>query len=742
VAAHHGFLIPSPEAQQVAVFTLPEPWPSSIVAVADDLLSALNPGDAVPNLADDKAGRAALFFWLAGLCATSDWIGSNVEYFSHSRPWTSAPEFFTQSRVLARSALDRIGFEAKRAPAVASASRALALALQPGMQPRPLQQAVIDLLCGRLQLPQLLVVEAPMGEGKTEAAFAIDAWIRGRDASRGVYFAMPTQATSNALFARVAAYLARLYPGEVVELQLAHGSATLESMHTRLRDVGYGDSDGSVKASAWFAGHKRTLLASNAVGTVDQGIVAVLNARHHFVRLFGLADRVVVVDEVHAYDAYTGGLIERLVAWLQQNGCTVVLMSATLPRERLLSLARAFGAEQPPPQADYPRVTIVGPEGVAAASFQACRQQDIAVECCGADPDQVAALASTLAAAGAAVLVVANTVNRAQRIYGALGPATATRRRLFHARFPMEDRLTIENDVIARFGPQGHDRAGWVVVATQVAEQSLDVDFDVLVSDMAPVDLLLQRGGRIHRHSRADRPVVAATPRIYIAGLDRSARVEPAAFRPVYEWLPVLRTADALSRMNALHLPDDIDRLVQQIYGRDAPVCQDPEFRRRYAKAVADWNIEMSRQETLAQQAALALPDQWTGMMMASPVDDDDAANGMTRFGTRLGEFSVRVIPVYLMDGEYRVRPNAPGWPALSLVPFEAARALAGRHLRLSNPRVVGAIARQPDPPGWTQHAVLAGHRALVLDAGGSTQLAGLRLRLDDELGLVIAAAS
>jgi CRISPR-associated endonuclease/helicase Cas3 len=156
-----------------------------------------------------------------------------------------------------------------------------------------------------------------MGEGKTEAAFAIDAALRQRCAHHGTYIAMPTQATSNALFGRFAEFIARLGLDGPTQLMLAHGASNLADLELRLRDVGFAEEDRSIAASAWLCGRKRTLLAQHAIGTIDQALVGVLNARHHFVRLFGLSNRLVVLDEVHAYDTYTGGLIERLLSWLR-----------------------------------------------------------------------------------------------------------------------------------------------------------------------------------------------------------------------------------------------------------------------------------------------------------------------------------------------------------------------------------------------------------------------------------------
>ena len=216
-----------------------------------------------------------------------------------------------------------------------------------------------------------------MGEGKTEAAvYLADRWAAssGQD---GHYFALPTQATSNQMFGRIREYLQDRYEGTQVQLQLLHGHASLSSEFAALRQInnlvfapGYpgvdDDSDElTVVASEWFTHRKRGLLAPFGVGTIDQALLAALQTKHVFVRLFGLAYKTVIVDEVHAYDAYMTTLLERLLEWLAALGSSVVLLSATLPKARreqlLAAYARGLGKEPEgtAPRAEYPRVSWV-----------------------------------------------------------------------------------------------------------------------------------------------------------------------------------------------------------------------------------------------------------------------------------------------------------------------------------------------------------------------------------------------
>ena len=290
-----------------------------------------------------------------GLTTVSDWIGSSEALYRRNRleGWGDNPvKWFTESQQLAVAALSAVGLEAAALRTVDCGDDAIAMALG-GMNPCPLQQTmahVLEELKG-CRGPGLVVIEAPMGEGKTEAGFGCAV---GR---RGLYMAMPTQATSNALMGRTAGFLEHAADHSTT-LVLAHGAGGPAVAANRLQEVGLGTADHAVTAGWWFRGSKRSLLCPQGIGTVDQALVGVLNARHGFVRLFGLTGRTVILDEVHAYDAYTGGLIERLVSWLQQLGCRVVLMSATLPNERRDGILRAWaGSEVPVPAGPYPRVS-------------------------------------------------------------------------------------------------------------------------------------------------------------------------------------------------------------------------------------------------------------------------------------------------------------------------------------------------------------------------------------------------
>ena len=736
VAAHHGFVIPAHERAKQARFGLDANWSGAQAWLFDSVCAAIGVSD-VPSVTDQDEARADLFHWLAGLCSTADWIGSSEELFPHDRPLADPGIWFQRSRSIARVALARCGLVSAGLPAIRIPEDALKVALPPSTEARPLQQAVLDAINPMPAGPVLVVIEAPMGEGKTEAAFAIDAWLRSRGESRGLYIAMPTQATSNALFGRLGAYLDRLSLPRPVQVQLAHGSASHEQTEWRLREIGFGGMDASVTASAWLTGGKRVMLAANAVGTVDQALVAVLNAKHHFVRHFGLADRLVVFDEVHAYDTYTGGLIERLLAWLHASGSSVVLMSATLPRQRKLALLKQYGSHEPD-EVPYPRLSVVTRSKTQSVHFPARQQSTVMVKPCSAEEATVVSQALSIASQGACVLVVVNKVARAQDIYAQIAAGTS-KVVLFHARFPMEQRLAIEGDVLERFGVSGQDRAGWIMVATQVAEQSLDVDFDTLFTDIAPVDLLFQRIGRTHRHERP-RPPGFTEPVVHVCGLDGSQGAIPPdrLTSRVYDKLPVLRTAHWLHGRSALSLPLDIDASVQWVYGEAPPEPTSPAFASAHEQARSAYLQQQAHQADLASKAALPLPSEWHGLAQSQPQDDEAVSNGLARFGTRLGGKSLSCIPVYLLDEGYSVHGVHPDWKQGRAIPEAVARALGQRYLRISNHLLVQHLEKLPPIRGWDRHSELVGHLPLLLDSTGEIQIPGVQIRLDPKLGLVI----
>ena len=726
IGAHHGFAIQNaPGTRQLEA--LAPSWRAAHQELLTLLFTATGV-DVTQLQAAPSSGR--LREWLSGLISIVDWIGSDITFFPHDRIFTSYDAHWHKALSLSASALDAIGLLAGAAISAAGVPRNLWMhQILAGRAPRPLQLAVMEALSDSSG-PVMLVVEAPMGEGKTEAAL----WAslaQSCTGERGVYFALPTQATANGLAPRVSSFLEKFAVDGTTDVQLVHSGARKQPAGVRPVGIDAGRQD--TLSAKWFGQRKRGLLAPVGVGTVDQALIGVLEAKHRFVRLFALADRTVVLDEVHAYDAYTSGLIERLVQWLGALGSSVVLMSATLPTAMRDRLVRAWvGSAAEVPALAYPRLVCArAGEPVVGKAFSASLAKHVGL--LPLADEGVRELALRYACGGAAVLIVCNTVARAQSRFRELAN-NGVSVRLFHARYPFSERARRETDVIGSFGPtsQGPTRVG-IVVATQVVEQSLDLDFDVLITDLAPADLLLQRIGRLHRHPERHRPEVAKIPTAYVVGLDTEFGVVSTKLASVYEPGPLARTQALLSGVTSLNIPSDIDRLVQAVYAERFDWPQ--EFRSHGEAADTTTARSLREQSSLADGATLPSPTEPVAGNLRRLLDDD------TEFlGTRLGEDSVAIIPVYVFEDVYGATPTRDAiWAKDRNIPSGIVSYIAAQTVSISNQRVIRAVRSQAanKPLGWDNHAALSGALPWYVHADGrSVHLSGF-VHLDDELGVV-----
>ena len=370
VGGHHGFFPTNLEIKELNSDDLGEGcWQSFRKDIYEQLRDFV--GFTIDDIPSQCSNAAAMI--LAGLTTTSDWIASNPDLES-GFPYANNMPFEQYAKDLqerAIQALKAIGWRSLPQGQIISFQELF------GFEPRPLQDAAIA-LAEKLEPPCLVLVEASMGEGKTEASLYLADRLQHGSNAGGFYIGLPTQATSNAMWKRVRDFLAKRYPEDLINLTLSHGSATIQTEYLqsvcRLDQV-Y-DEDIRVVASEWHTARKRTLLSPYGVGTVDQGLMGVVRSRHQFVRLFGLAGRTVIMDEIHAYDLYTSTLLERLLEWLAALGSPAIALSATLPkgtRQKLLTAyAKGCGeAQSELPQASYPRITARSPLGTTVLPFAA-----------------------------------------------------------------------------------------------------------------------------------------------------------------------------------------------------------------------------------------------------------------------------------------------------------------------------------------------------------------------------------
>ncbi|WP_441289009.1 CRISPR-associated helicase Cas3' [Sorangium sp. KYC3313] len=715
----------------------------------------ISPSTSRPSLPQGAANRHAFAADLAGLTTVADWLGSNADVFAYVEPPASPADYLALARERAVRAVDAAGWRLPPRPPRRTFRELF------DKDPWPLHEAVEELLPALLG-PSLVVVEAPMGEGKTEAALTIFDALAARSAS-GLYFALPTQATSNQIFGRVERFLRATFPGETHGLHLVHGDAGLSERYDALkarafamRSVdGAARGEGGPVADAWFARSKRALLAPLAVGTVDQALLGVLGVRHGFLRLHGLAGKVVVVDEVHAYDTYTSELLDRLLSWLGALGATVVLLSATLPAARRDALVRAFGAAPCPPAA-YPRITIATAGASSSSTSFPARRAPVPVSLVWQPaPTLPERLAQALSGGGCAVWIV-NTVRRAQQTYLAL---RALRDRgllpadldlgLLHARFPFDARAARERSAEASFGPGEEKRPrAAILVGTQVLEQSLDLDFDLMITELAPVDLVLQRAGRLHRHTRErPRPPAVQRPTLWLVRPEDDERPEGPAFGAsalIYAPSVLLRSWLALRDRTEVVLPTDIEPLIESVYGGAAPAAP-AELAARLAQLDRASKAQERTEKNKALMIELAAPDADDPFRDLAQMfeDEDPRIHRSLRAKTRLGEPSVEVVPV--LDRGGRVILAGDPYVAIDLdtknpPPHRTIVAAARQAVGIADGRVVAALLDERVPPSFEASGHLRFHRVLRLDGAGRTTMAGVSLALDPELGLVVGS--
>ena len=518
---------------------------------------------ALPSLRQDSPEM----WTAAGLLTLADWIGSDEHFFSADPAYSPASLEQTAAEAVARIGLG-------------------SLHVRPGLsfkdiftfEPNDMQRAACEIITGS----GVYVIEAPMGMGKTEAALMAAYKLMVAGKARGLYFGLPTQATSNRIFLRVqefAKHISEVYQS----VQLIHANAWLEKVPPpELSPALPGQPEKGVSqddAHNWFSSSRRALLAPIGVGTADQAMLAALAVKHFPLRRLALAGKVVILDEVHSYDCYTGTIIQKLCELLQELNCTVIILSATLTKKYCATLLKA----ETQPEAE---IALLPPYPLIHS-----RQRGQKTIACPIPPPneknvtivftpQAEMLAQSLhlAAQGAQELWICNSVGRAQETYATLRErcsASDIRLGLLHARLPFCMRHEREHYWMEAFGKNGARQQGAILVATQIAEQSVDLDADVLVTELAPTDMLLQRMGRLWRHQPPSRPVPhpcvhilqeevsLAELRAMRAG-DIKKALGTKAF--VYDPFVLAQTLSIWSAISQVSLPSQIRELIEATY--------------------------------------------------------------------------------------------------------------------------------------------------------------------------------
>jgi CRISPR-associated endonuclease/helicase Cas3 len=750
-------------------------WAAVQAEILDGMAARVGATDLLPAWAHAPL-PATVQAVLTGAVIVADWLASNTELFPYQAEDQAA-------RV--SEAWRSLGLPAPWRPDAPPDDAAAHLAARfphlAAFPPRPIQQLALDAAQAATS-PALMIVEAAMGTGKTEAALLAAEVLAARFGCGGVYVALPTMATSDAMFGRVQDWIENLAGSGPTSTYLAHGKAGLNDRFNLVRQrsaASVHDEDlppekVEARVLSWLTGRKKGVLANMVVGTIDQLLFSALQAKHLALRHLAFAGKVVVIDEAHAADDYMRMYLTRSLEWLAAYGVPVVLLSATLPWSQRQQLADAYrrglGAATVAITADtpYPALTTVSAADVTVASpgIEGETSHRIDVRCLEDDLETLAATLQRLLVDGGCAAVIRNTVARAQETARFLGDRLdGTEVVLHHSRFIATHRARKEAALREQLGRDGRSRpARQIVVGTQVLEQSLDVDFDVMVTDLAPVDLVLQRAGRLHRHERGvDRPPSLQTPQLFITGIaewgDDGLPAPDRSACAVYGLSRLLRAAAVLDlspvQPRCIRLPADIRDLVECAYA-DATPGPD-EWHTMIAAADREHQRKVDDQRRRADDYRIAALDEleddnlvgWLEYGGASEADDTRSP-GASR--VRDSADGIEVIVVQRRADGTVVCLDVPGSEhagelAVLLMmeppPEPIARTLAATTVRLpvsmTNDRDFDATLQALEADaheGWQQSHWLAGQLALHLDENWQAQVGDWQVSYDIDLGL------
>ena len=433
---------------------------------------------------------------------------------------------------------------------------------------RPIQSVAESVIAENMLIPDAVLLEAPMGEGKTEAALYMALQLAKSWGKDGFYVALPTAATSNQMYSRINEMLAKL---NVSKAKLMH------SMAWAMDDNQINGFTGK-DSVLWTAPMRRGLIAPFSVGTVDQVMLAVMHVKYGVLRLIGLASKVLVIDEIHSYDVYMDEILISLLQWCKELHIPVIMLSATLPMAKKKKFASCYTASPLTlSHSSYPSFTLffddAQPKMIPVPAGRVPLRLGLRIKPWFDDVEAIVSdVAGKINSIGGCYCIIRNTVKDAQSTYSCfkeLFPDIPVV--LFHARFTARRRKALEELCISLVGKNAKERpAKFVLVATQVVEQSLDLDFDGLFTDICPIDLLLQRAGRIWRHDTTSRPNgLVSEITVFIA--DKNVTY------PVYDEIIMDMTSMVLLEIKSITIPSDIPLLVGKVYDDAIQQKQDME---------------------------------------------------------------------------------------------------------------------------------------------------------------------
>lgn len=736
--------------------------------------------------------------WLAGFICISDWIASNDQYFPYSdklpEKWSDLHDYWKTTQKHAKNAVEDLNWSIKNTRISKNNKGFLHIFKK---EPRNLQQKieVID-----ISQPECVIIEAPTGEGKTEAAMYL---MVKNDliGLSGAYFALPTQATSDQMFLRVKDFLANYYinPDEKLNLMLLHGHATLVEDFEKIIDFSpknISDDDEQTNAipyvNQWFTYRKRGLLTSYGVGTIDQVLMSVLQTKHYFVRLLGLTGKTIILDEVHAYDAFMSEIIEKMLTWLAALGSSVVLLSATLPSAKRLKLLNAYQKGKSYQQnndndlrkefylqCSYPRITWTCKKDVKEIIVKTSSAGKKNVKISWIKREGINKLEKNLYQSeifkgkvydktlreffeenlrnGGCAAVICNRVDEAQEIYQELEDLKSVegyKVLLLHSRYRICERKKTEKKIIKYFGENRNYRPKRaIVIATQVIEQSLDIDFDIMVSAIAPLDLVLQRIGRLHRHTVSNelRPIKEPELVIMIPSLSEEVSTKDLPnfkyYGRIYHPHILLRSWLYLKDISKLNLPEMTEGAIEFVYDEISNI---PYQYKAESNLVDFWektweNLQLKREKIskMAINQLIRDPDGAVPLYKISESqlqEDDPTVHELQRTQTRLIGPSLGI--VFLKKEElsyYEHYLEDFKRSSKDIFSKDFKKWLLERIINVTNYLVINTMKHATIPFEWENDSHLRFNKLIILQDSNEINIDNkLKLELDSALGLII----
>ncbi|MBR3242459.1 MAG: CRISPR-associated helicase Cas3' [Parasporobacterium sp.] len=642
-----------------------------------------------------------------------------------------------------------------------------------GFEPRDFQKTAYRTV-SQIKNPGIIILEAPMGLGKTETALAAVEMVSAKTGSSGLFFGLPTQATSNSMFGRVYEWLEnvtseyekkqslRLSHGKAA--LLSHGKAAMNKDENEFRSksspkgINIDDKDdGSVYVNEWFSGRKKAALDDFVVGTVDGFLLAALKQKHLALRHLGLSKKVVVIDEVHAYDTYMQQYLEEAIQWMGAYGTPVILASATLPKEMRKNLIAAYLKGRGKKKRDiqfpealfgnsYPQISYTdGEEVKVQTEFSLMKDKTVHVN--SLDEERLQELLEELIRDGGVVGIIVNTVKKAQKLGKEckehFGESNVD---ILHSAFIATDRVKKETDLINKIGKQGKRPDRRIIIGTQVIEQSLDIDFDVLITELCPVDLLLQRIGRLQRHD-IQRPAKLREPDVYVTGINDQLEFDKGS-EYVYGKYFLIRTQYFLPK--EIKIPSDISVLIDKVYGNEELELEKEQYN-IYRESLEQMKVQQKNKSDKALTFRIQKPQRTIKSdkyNLISWLKDPDQSNSEETAAAQVRDIreTIEVVAVKGIDNGYGTFEKEEDISERISEP-QIAKELAKQTIRLPNYvtlrkgiwETIQELEKynQKYLPDWQKQPWLKGSLGIIFDEDGHYEINGIHLKYDKKYGLL-----